>query len=510
MADNLELTITGRDRLSAKVHFMSERVDKLADKLDRLSAKRATPQIDVDVDKPTRKIGQFGDASSGVLSGALKIVSSNAIVMAAVVAAALAALPAAAALAATGIVLGFGGGLAGIGIMAAAQSKKVQKAFGGLKDHVVKQVKEMAAPFEPFLLHVAEVGRRVFDVFAKPLQDAFAKLAPTLTVLADQLGTAFEALAPAIGPVTDAFTAILRQLGPKLPDLFRSIGDSVRHVAEVVADNAVEFAGFLDFLLRLVPIAITATAKLAAFFAAVIRNAPLAVAGMLGAAETVLKGVRVLERAVLGVFGHILDGAVAAMGWVPGWGDKLRTAQANFRTFRDNVGDSLDGAIGVVEEFREAVDRMPKRIKLEGDIRDLEGKIAAAQERLKTVPKSKQTEVRAEIAQLLEELRKAKRALDALKDKTITVRVHFDTDFAAARRQHGGPLRAGQLAIVGEAGPELFVPDSPGTIIPNHQLPAAGGRGGVMTVNNYLTVQTGASAAQIAREIPWALKTSGY
>jgi len=38
----------------------------------------------------------------------------------------------------------------------------------------------------------------------------------------------------------------------------------------------------------------------------------------------------------------------------------------------------------------------------------------------------------------------------------------------------GGPIGAGQLSIVGEKGPELFVPNSAGDIIPNDEL--GGGR----------------------------------
>lgn len=36
------------------------------------------------------------------------------------------------------------------------------------------------------------------------------------------------------------------------------------------------------------------------------------------------------------------------------------------------------------------------------------------------------------------------------------------------RYAHGGRPQTGQVSIVGENGPELFVPDVPGTIIPNH------------------------------------------
>ncbi len=53
-------------------------------------------------------------------------------------------------------------------------------------------------------------------------------------------------------------------------------------------------------------------------------------------------------------------------------------------------------------------------------------------------------------------------------------------------RQHGGPVEEGGTFLVGEAGPELFVPNSSGTIVPNSQLGPGGGLGGggrSLTVN---------------------------
>ncbi|MFP3883636.1 MAG: phage tail tape measure protein [Actinomycetota bacterium] len=41
------------------------------------------------------------------------------------------------------------------------------------------------------------------------------------------------------------------------------------------------------------------------------------------------------------------------------------------------------------------------------------------------------------------------------------------TDIGAAFRQHGGPLGAGQPAIVGEGGRELFIPETAGTVVPH-------------------------------------------
>ena len=50
---------------------------------------------------------------------------------------------------------------------------------------------------------------------------------------------------------------------------------------------------------------------------------------------------------------------------------------------------------------------------------------------------------------------------------------------AAAGYAHGGPIGAGQMAIVGERGPELFRPNTAGTIIPN----GGGGIGGGVSIS---------------------------
>ena len=59
-------------------------------------------------------------------------------------------------------------------------------------------------------------------------------------------------------------------------------------------------------------------------------------------------------------------------------------------------------------------------------------------------------------------------------------------------RADGGPVSANRPYIVGEQGPELMIPHSSGTVLPNSQL-AAGGK----TVNIYLnqSIHAGTSLA---------------
>ena len=62
------------------------------------------------------------------------------------------------------------------------------------------------------------------------------------------------------------------------------------------------------------------------------------------------------------------------------------------------------------------------------------------------------------------------------------------TGLPVEMRQSGGPLGAGRAAIVGEGGPELFVPRSAGHVVPNGQF------GGGVTVNQTINLSTGIQA----------------
>lgn len=63
-------------------------------------------------------------------------------------------------------------------------------------------------------------------------------------------------------------------------------------------------------------------------------------------------------------------------------------------------------------------------------------------------------------------------------------------------RAQGGSVNARSPYIVGEKGPELFVPGSSGAIVPNNKLAAAGEGGG--SVNITYNIQSGVSRAELA------------
>jgi hypothetical protein len=60
----------------------------------------------------------------------------------------------------------------------------------------------------------------------------------------------------------------------------------------------------------------------------------------------------------------------------------------------------------------------------------------------------------------------------------------------------GGPVTSGTPYIVGERGPELFVPSGSGSIVPNNRLQSSGAAGGGVTINYHIAA--GVSRSELA------------
>jgi hypothetical protein len=65
----------------------------------------------------------------------------------------------------------------------------------------------------------------------------------------------------------------------------------------------------------------------------------------------------------------------------------------------------------------------------------------------------------------------------------------------------GGAVRAGEPYLIGELGPELFVPQDNGTIIPNNKMSNVGGKNVTIQITYAPTISTASES-----ELEWALK----
>jgi hypothetical protein len=83
----------------------------------------------------------------------------------------------------------------------------------------------------------------------------------------------------------------------------------------------------------------------------------------------------------------------------------------------------------------------------------------------------------------------------------VTIPVGFSAGDTPGRAA-GGPVTGDSPYIVGERGPELFVPQASGSIVPNHRMTGAGGR----TVNITVNAPVGADLRRAGQEIAEALR----
>lgn len=95
-------------------------------------------------------------------------------------------------------------------------------------------------------------------------------------------------------------------------------------------------------------------------------------------------------------------------------------------------------------------------------------------------------------------------------DKTVTVSVNYSSNdpFGGEARARGGPVKKSRPYLVGEQGPEMFVPYASGYIVPNNAMPyaaqgqrAAGAVSGTFNVNNPGIVINSVNGAAIAQDI---------
>lgn len=94
------------------------------------------------------------------------------------------------------------------------------------------------------------------------------------------------------------------------------------------------------------------------------------------------------------------------------------------------------------------------------------------------------------------------------------------TGFFGGARAAGGPVSTGSSYMVGENGPELFVPSTAGRILNEHQMGGGGGGGGGSPLNFIYNIASGVTRAelkpildqqraQLRREIPDAVRRGG-
>lgn len=219
------------------------------------------------------KIGSIGDDVGPKFAGSLGKSAASAFEgigaygIAALVALVIAAAPAIGALLASGIVLAFGAGLAGLGMVAAFHFKSVQKEFKSFTRDFKSFAKDISRPFADTWKTLFDTARSVGKVFQGPLKNAMKEfIAPTVSRFIVNLGEALKKLEPAVKPASMAFSDLMDSIGPRLPDIFKSISDAIISMSNTISSNPDLFADLIVGMIQLVPLSMKVVAALARVF----------------------------------------------------------------------------------------------------------------------------------------------------------------------------------------------------------------------------------------------------
>lgn len=216
-----------------------------------------------------------------------------------------------------------------------------------IKDEVVPRLRDIAIWIGenvlPLIIDFAQWitrNREFVGGLVVALLGAFAALKTLMFIkTVTQAVMAFNAmlLANPIGIVVAAIGALVAGLiyAYKNSETFRDIVNGVWHSVKAAVEAVVRW------------IANTALPWLLDAYES-IKNGITAVRDFFATAwqtikDVVREGIRVVVDFFLGMAESILGAAETAFGWIPGLGDKLRTARDNFSTFRDAVNIALGG-----------------------------------------------------------------------------------------------------------------------------------------------------------------------
>lgn len=444
--------------------------------------------------------GTMSDGIGQGLANAFRNASSNPYVVAALVAM-LAVLASFLGAALSGIIVtALGGAFVSVGVIAAAQSKKVKDEWGRTSKVLKKIFTESGEPFIDVLDQALERTQRIAKTFAPAFQDAMVKAAPATDEFIQSLQDGFVRFGQnAFKPLMDAWNVFGPVFGQEFEDFMGELGDSFKEMANVVKEHPEEIRIALRGVFETIDLLVDAVTFLGQTWVFALQNAGDAI-GFL-----IKYGLRYLVDAVLFVAETITEKFAEAFGWVPGIGPKLKAAAKSVEGFRDDAWDSLTAVAEAAFGMDDALNRANKKRKLEADISAWQSQLKTARADLKKTSDQKaKAKLKADISDLNAKIADAKAKLEALNGKTAMTYVvtnytqqrnyGYNGNSATGGHAHGGIIGAAtggirsRMTMVGEHGPELVDLPSGSRVRSNpdtrRMLAGAGGGGGApMQVN---------------------------
>lgn len=366
------------------------------------------------------------------------------------------------------LVTALGLGFVGVAGVSAAMSKQVKEQWKETLASLKENFREVGEPLIPVLDRALEKLTKLGDKIAPVFKKAMESATPATNAFIDKLFEGIERMGKAMfQPIMDAWNVFAPVFGDVLADSMEMWGESFADMAKLVREHSKEIELALRVVMKVIDLIIDTVTFLGEVWIWTMQSMGDAL-GFL-----IKEGVRPLVSGVLDAFGAILGAATSAFGWVPGLGDQLKGAQRDFGTFKEDVNQKLHDMGVQASSFDDKLNEANRTRVLKADIRSWQHDLDAAKEKLKSVPKSKRADVKANIQDLQRKIDRANHELGTLRDRTVHVWVksHWDNQVADYFRASGGNVGAplkhaatggnrGNQVMVGEHGPEIV--DLPG------------------------------------------------
>lgn len=301
-------------------------------------------------------------------------------------------------------------------------TKGVPGFFAGLQPGISGAAKMLDGLFSAVNNILPALGRLSGEM-GKTLGPIFGE---TFRILGDMAAGAMDGLAGgirALSPVFKDLTWGLRTIrdlaaivGPTMKDTGAAIVGAFLPVGEAV-NNA---AGPLQRLNGWVKNNKGAIMEMSRIFANLMLEM---VRAAVNAVPPIIRAWKLVSIGVLEAIGVAVSASAKLWGWVPGIGGKLRGANRAFEKFKDGYIGTLNTAEGVANRFATSTNARLSRGQLKMNINNWNSQLEVAKAKLKTVPPSKQSALRADIRDLQAKIAAARRDLNNLDGKTATTYV---------------------------------------------------------------------------------------
>lgn len=320
------------------------------------------------------------------------------------------------------LITALGAAFAGVGVVAAATSKKIKKEWSSTLNDLKEDFRGVGEPMIPVLDRGLDRLRQMSGTFAPILKQAVSDTSGATEAFINKIADGFESFGKAaFKPIMDAWNVFAPVFGSEWDEFMDELGHSFANMARLVEEHPTEIAAALDVLFETLDLLVDAVTFFGEVWVHTLRDGSMALA-------TVIDSVKLFAVAILNSFDIAVDAVGIFLSMIPGMGDAADDARTAFDNFKEGIISDLGEAARSIRGYSAELDRANRVRRLEADISTWQSKLAEARRQLKkTTSQKARAKLTADISSLEAQVLRATQLLNALNGKTAYTYVYTST-----------------------------------------------------------------------------------